>query len=176
MLSMMPYGLECTLGQLGSADPSQFLVHSQPPACQGTLRSTEGLDSVSAAQPEQKHPCIFNTLLNTNTKHSPAPATLKKPTLSQSEPAHLENTALAQAAQTFQSCPPLCQIHTKACVLEICTDTPCGQELSSHNQSIQCLLAPGGHTSPQRVPAPFTCRDKHTHTHKHTHTCRQVSQ
>lgn len=54
---------------------------------------------VSTAQPEQKHPCVFNALLNTNPKHSPAPATLQKPTLSQSKPAHPENTALAQAAQ-----------------------------------------------------------------------------
>lgn len=92
--------MEYTLGELGSADPSQLPVHSQPPGWQGAMGSTEGLDSVSAAQPEQKHPCVFNSPLNTNPKHSPAPATLKKTTLSQSKPAHKENTALAQATQT----------------------------------------------------------------------------
>ena len=66
MLSMMSYGLEHPLGQLGSAvpavSPPQLLVPPQPPRWWGGVRSKKGLDSVQALLSNSENIPVLSTL------------------------------------------------------------------------------------------------------------------
>lgn len=73
--------------QLSWLHPPQFLVHPQPSHWWGEIQKMPWF-CLSAAQQQQNHPCVINTVFSTNPRHSSMQLLWRKFTLSQPNPAH----------------------------------------------------------------------------------------